>query len=152
MTQDGGFNMADPRWRRSENTVITKLYDVIYHLIHFEFTDFRVRYWPFDFYCRSLNPVEATEWGRKCSLCNVPLLGSFGTFSMFIYSLILSDWRRERFCYIYSSGSNHKMTGIEVSRKVTHPILLPRKLSIAFASKKPWPTCCRGLSLPQTSR
>jgi len=65
LTQDGGFNIADPRWQRSENTVITKLYDVIYHVIHFELTDFCVYYWLLDFYCRSLNPVKATEGGRN---------------------------------------------------------------------------------------
>ena len=57
--------MTDPRWRRSKNTVINKLYDAIYHVIHFEFTHFCVCYWLIDFYCRSLNPVEATEGGRN---------------------------------------------------------------------------------------
>ena len=84
-----------------------------YHLTCSEFTDFRVYYWLPDFYCRSLNPVEAIEGKRNhgqvlgetkmpvingIKYCNVLMLEFFGTFSMFIHNLILNDWRRESFC------------------------------------------------------
>ena len=41
------------QWRPPESNVFAALYYVIYHLTHFEFTDFGVYYWLPDFYFRS---------------------------------------------------------------------------------------------------
>ena len=99
-----------------------------YHLTYVEFTDCCSYYSLPAFYCRSLDPVEATE-GRgnhrpglrgpkltvmnEVKFCNVPTLESFGTLSMLIRSLILNDWLTEFesfFCNVFPVQPKKKWT------------------------------------------
>ena len=117
------------------------LLSLYYHLTYFEFTHFCCYYSLPAFQCRSLNPIEATERRRnhrpglrgpklpvinEVKFCNVPTLESFGTLSMFICSLILSDWLTEyskasvRCMRCVPGPTTHKITGLNQAFGIIH--------------------------------
>ena len=109
------------RWCGTAQFTVTS---ASYHLTHFEFPSFHVYYWLPDFYCRSLNLVEARKRKNQGpgprvpkmpvrtenKFCNVHIPESFGSFSM--ESRNKSQIIGEEEFFAISCGSNHKMTGL----------------------------------------